>query len=145
MSASDRRHYRAPELYDRQHGTPPPIPPPITPAEFAEVRALYGSRLRAAEACGVTVKQIHRWEAGTSRIPRAAYHLLHILARRDLGAIDETWVRRHIQRLGTLIGALLYRRRPRARRSSSSSVSSAPVEQRPAVGRHGLLLPRPGV
>ncbi|MGE0289647.1 MAG: hypothetical protein AB7I42_25835 [Bradyrhizobium sp.] len=65
--------------------------PPIAPEEFIRVRQLYGSQKQAADACGVGVKQLRRWESGLSPVPRAPYRLLAILGGRDLGEIEPAW------------------------------------------------------
>lgn len=65
-------------------------PPLIAPEDVREIVLGYGLR-RAAEACGVTLKQVRRWMSGESRIPLSAYRLLRILGERDLGEVDPTW------------------------------------------------------
>lgn len=65
-------------------------PPLIAPEDVRELVLGYGLR-RAAQACGVSVKQVRRWMSGASRIPLSAYRLLRILGERDLGEVDPTW------------------------------------------------------
>lgn len=74
--------------------------PPIPPADFARVRQDFGSLEAAAEACGVTVKQVRRWESGVSSVPRAAYRLLQLLGTRELGAMDSAWAGWRLTRAG---------------------------------------------
>lgn len=66
-------------------------PPPIAPEEFVRVRRLYGSQQQAADACGVGLKQLRRWESGQSPVPLAPYRLMVILGERDLGEIEPSW------------------------------------------------------
>lgn len=65
--------------------------PPIPPTEFMRIRQAFGTLEAAAEACGVSIKQVRRWESGDSGVPLAAARLLEILGSRDLGCIEPEW------------------------------------------------------
>lgn len=67
----------------------------ITQADF--VAAMEGfhfvvrdRRARIGEACGVTERQVRRWESGETPVPLAVYRLLRLLAG-ELGEIDARW------------------------------------------------------
>jgi DNA-binding transcriptional MerR regulator len=62
----------------------------ITAEDFRDFRLRYGSTRTVADACDVTERQVRRWEAGVSRVPRWSIPYLRMLAG-ELGAIDPQW------------------------------------------------------
>lgn len=49
------------------------------------------SQATAARLCGVTVRQVKRWEAGQARTPPAALALVRLVGGGDLGQVSPAW------------------------------------------------------
>lgn len=62
----------------------------MTAEEFREFRLGWGSRARVAEVCGVSERQVRRWESGASAVPPWTVQFLQMLSG-NLGSIDRRW------------------------------------------------------
>lgn len=49
------------------------------------------SQSQAASLCGVSVRQVKRWEKGQARVPLSALRLVQLLGAGDLGQLSKAW------------------------------------------------------